>query len=175
MTAVSDEISISVVSLAEKPLLAGMVQFYLYDFSEMEPDGPDALVFDEAGGFGPMPYFDDYWTDDDRHPLLIRQGEVPVGFALLNTHSHRGGNVERNMGEFFIARKYRRRGIATATVAKLFALYPGEWEVAVTHYNQTAQIFWLKAIAASPNVSGLTRHEGDGVHWTGSIWSFRAY
>jgi hypothetical protein len=46
--------------------------------------------------------------------------------------------------------------------------------VAVVERNAAAQVFWPWAIAAADNVSDLVRHEGDGQHWTGPIWSFLA-
>ncbi len=98
-----------------------------------------------------------------------------MGFALLNQHSHRdGGHVDRNMAEFFVARKHRRHGVASEAVRLVLAAYPGRWEVAVVARNAHAQDFWPRAIAAAPNVSDLVRHEGDGEHWRGPIWGFLA-
>jgi hypothetical protein len=88
----------------EQPLIEGLARFYVYDFSEMEPADSDDLDFDANGAHGALPHLADYWIDPDRHPLVIRLGEKPAGFALINTFSHRGGAVERNMSEFFVAR-----------------------------------------------------------------------
>ena len=159
---------------SERRLLDGLMQFYFYDFSEMEPEESGFMHFDARGGFGPYVYMDAYWREPERHPLLIRAGDKPVGFALLNNHSYLGGTVERNMGEFFVARKYRRRGIAAEAVRQILAAYPGRWEIAVMERNIGAKAFWPRAIAAAPNVSDIAPHEGDGEHWTGPIWSFLA-
>jgi predicted acetyltransferase len=78
------------------------------------------------------------------------------------------------MAEFFVARKHRRHGVGAEAVRQILALYPGRWEVAVVARNPNAQAFWPWVIAASPNVSDLVRHEGDGEQWRGPIWSFRA-
>ncbi len=74
------------------------------------------------------------------------------------------------MAEFFVARKFRRRGDPPA----ILKAYPGRREVAVMARNAGAQAFWPRAIAAAPNVSDIVRHEGDGAHWRGPIWSFLA-
>jgi predicted acetyltransferase len=161
-------------STAERALIEGMSRFYIYDFSEMESAGSDEMDFDQRGDFGVLPYLPEYWTESGRHALLIRLGDKPVGFALINTHSHRGGSIERNMGEFFVARKYRRRGVAAEAVGQILALYPGRWEVAVVERNIAAKAFWPRAIAAAPNASDLVRLEGDGEHWRGPIWTFLA-
>lgn len=162
------------VKPAERPLVEGMAQFYIYDFSEMEPWDSDRFEFDARGRFDALPGFDAFWHREDHHALIIRMDERPAGFALLNTLSHRGGSVERNMAEFFVARKYRRRGVAREAVRQILALYPGAWEIAVAARNHAAIAFWPRAIAAAPNVSRLVRLEGDGTHWNGPIWCFQA-
>ncbi|HVM99206.1 MAG TPA: GNAT family N-acetyltransferase [Caulobacteraceae bacterium] len=170
----SEAISVGVAQRGEQPLLEGLMQFYIYDFSELEPDGSDDLDFNAAGRFEPYPYLPDYWREADRLPLLIRRGGKPVGFALLNAHSHLGEPVDHNMAEFFVARKHRRHGVASEAVRQVLARYPGRWEVAVAARNKAALAFWPRAIAAAPNVSDLVRREGDGASWKGPIWTFRA-
>ena len=167
-------ITVKRATASEQSLIEGLTQFYIYDFSEMEPLDSARFEFNETGSFGTLLNIDDYWRIEGCHPLLVRANERPVGFALLNTHSHRGGSVERNMGEFFIVRKHRRRGLAREVVRRVLAMYPGRWEVAVAERNTAAKAFWPRAIQAAPNVSGLVRLEGDGQHWTGPIWTFVA-
>jgi predicted acetyltransferase len=166
--------TVEIAQPSEQTLLEGMLQFYFYDFSEMEPDGSDSMEFDARGQFGEYS-LSDYWREAGRVPLIIRCGGSPVGFALLNQHSHRDdGHVERNMAEFFVARKHRRHGVAREALRQILAAYPGRWEVAVVARNAGGLAFWPGAIAAAANVSELVRHDGDGKHWTGPIFSFLA-
>ena len=158
----------------ERALIEGLLQFYVYDFSELEPAASDRFDFDAAGGYPPWDDLDDYWRRAGFHPLLILASGKTAGFALINTHSHRGGAIERNMGEFFIARKFRRGGVGASAVAHILAALPGIWEVAVAERNLAAKAFWPRAIAAAPGVSGLVRLEGDAGHWRGPIWRFTA-
>ena len=167
-------VEVAPAGLVDKPLIEGLFQFYVYDFSELEPPGSADFAFAADGRFAPYPYMDAYWSEPDRWPLLIRANGEPAGFALVNTHSHRGGTVERNMGEFWVARKHRRGGVGGAALRQILALHPGRWEVAVAARNTAAQACGPRAIAAAPHVSGLERLEGDGAHWTGPIWTFRA-
>lgn len=157
----------------ERPLIEGLFQFYVYDFSEFARN-PDDFVFDAAGRLPSYPYLASYWSDADRWPLLIRCDGAVAGFALINSHSHRGGTVERNMAEFFVARLYRRRGVALRAVSEILRSHPGQWEVAVSDRNLPALAFWPKAIAAGPAVTGLAVHQGDGLHWHGPIYAFRS-
>ena len=167
-------VTVRLARRSEKALIEGLSQFYIYDFSELEPAGSADFEFDRRGRFPPLPYLDEHWRREGLSPLLIHVEQRTVGFALLNTFSHGGGTVERNMGEFFVARKYRRRGIAMRAVREVLRQYPGRWEVAVAERNLAAKAFWPRAIAAAPNVSDLVRREGDGEHWRGPIWSFLA-
>lgn len=173
-TELPGRVRVSPASEAERPLIEGLLQFYSYDFSEMEPPGSNEMDFNDQGRFDEYSYLDDYWRDDDRWPLLIRVGERLAGFAMINTHSHQGGRVERNMAEFFVARKYRRGGVASEAVHQILGRYPGQWEVAVVERNTVAQEFWPRAIAAVAGVWDLQRIEGDGVHWRGPIWTFHS-
>jgi len=166
-------VTVSPAQAAERPLIEGLFQFYIYDFSEMEPPGSANFELDPDGRFGPYPGLDDYWRVPGCDPLLIRVDGHLAGFALVNSHSHRdGGSVARNMGEFFVVRKHRRAGVATEALRQVLRLHPGRWEVAVVERNAAAKTFWPRAIAAAPGVTSLERVEGDGAHWRGPIWGF---
>jgi predicted acetyltransferase len=157
----------------ERPLIENLSQFYIYDFSEMETAGSSAIEFGDHGFYPPLPDIDLYWRIEGFRPLLIHDRQRLVGFTLINTRSHRGGRVEHNMAEFFVARKYRRRGVATEAVRQILALYPGHWEIAVAERNAAARAFWPHALAAAPNICQVVRLEGDSERWRGPIWSFR--
>jgi len=157
---------------AERALIEGLSRFYIYDFSELEPADSDDFDFSDRGDYDPLPYLEAYWREPDRHPLVIRVGDKAAGFALINSHSHQGGAVERNMAEFFVARKFRRHGVATEAVRQILATHPGHWEVAVAQRNLAARAFWPRAISAAAGVADLIQIEGDPRHWRGPIWCF---
>ena len=168
------QVSVTPAGAAERTLIEGLFQFYLYDFSEMEPPEATDLVFEEDGRYRPFPPLATYWDEADGWPLLIRVDGRPAGFALINSHSHKGGRVEFNMGEFFVARKYRAGGIAAEALRQVLERHPGRWEVAVVARNARAKVFWPRAIAAAPMVRDLVHEERDDEHWKGPIWSFVA-
>ena len=173
--AVDEEtVSVRLADNSERASIERLSQFYIYDFSEMEPPRSNEMEFGEQGGYRPLPEIDSYWRVEGFRPLLIRVKDRLAGFALINTRSRHSGRVEHNMAEFFVARKYRRRGVATEAVCQVLARYPGHWEVAVAERNVAARAFWPRAIGAAPNVSELVQLEGDGKHWRGPIWSFRS-
>lgn len=168
------EVTVQLAATTERPLLEGLMQFYQYDFSELDPEGSAAFAFDVRGQFEPYKPLPEYWREEGRVPLVIRVDGEAAGFALVNRHSHLGGTPDWNMAEFFVARKFRRRGVATEAVRQVLARYPGRWEVAVLALNAVAQAFWPRAIGSAPNVSELTRHESDSETWRGPIWTFVA-
>src|SRR5438309_234153 len=85
--------------LADKPVLQRLVELYMHDFSEYTQRDVN-----EHGAFG-YRYLDHYWTDPDRHPFLLRCDGNWCGFALI-----RSGDSNA-VAEFFVLRKYRRRGL----------------------------------------------------------------
>jgi predicted acetyltransferase len=155
-------------------LIENLSQFYIYDFSEMEPPGSGEMEFGDQGKYSGLSDLDRYWYVEGFHPLLIRVEELLVGFALINTHSRRACSIDHNMGEFFVARKHRRHGVATEAVHQIVTQYPGRWEVAVAERNLAAMAFWPRALVAAPNIRELVLRGGNRAHWPGPIWSFTA-
>ena len=166
-------VSVRVAGGSERRLIECLIEFYIYEFSRIEPPCSIRMKSGDRDCYPPFANLDRYWSIEGFHPLLIRVQERLAGFALINAHSHRGEKVELNMAEFFIAREYRRRGVATEAVHLILAQHPGRWEIAVAEHNVAAKTFWPRTLAATPNVSWLVRLEGDGKLWRGPIWSFR--
>jgi predicted acetyltransferase len=168
----ANDIEIARASEAERPLIEAMFQYYVYDFSEMGAPDDEDFDLDADGTFGRYDYMDAYWREISRIPLLIRRRGKLAGFALINAHSHSGQQVDRNFGEFFVMRKYRRGGVASAAVREILTRYPGRWEAAIMQRNIAAQAFWPRAVAATPGVRDITTVQGDGVEWNGPILRF---
>jgi predicted acetyltransferase len=165
-------LEITVAPPAERQLIANLFQLYTHDFSEFWAGRPEGEL-ESDGRFGGYPYLEDYWREPGRVPLVFRVGGHPAGFALLNTISHSGLPVDRNMAEFFIVRKHRRGGTGTAAARGLFALYPGVWEAAVARSNVGALAFWRRAIGDCPGASEVEERDFTTDHWNGPILRFR--
>lgn len=166
------EVDVALAGESDRRLIDGLAQFHIYDFSEFDPAESDDFEPRADGRFEPIPHFDSYWREDSRLALLIRRGDRPVGFALIDAVTHGGPPVDRGMAEFFVLRKHRRAGVASAAVRAILTRWLGRWEVAVGERNAGARAFWPVAVAAAPGVRDLTTLEGDGVHWTGPILRF---
>ncbi len=173
----ADDVTVRPAEPREQALVAGLFQFYTYHFSQFEPPSSPRFEVDDHGSFEAYPELASYWPSGegavDRWALVVRVGGRAAGFALLNQLSHRGGFVERNMAELFVLAKYRRAGVASAVVAQILDAHPGQWEVAIAERNAPAMAFWPRVLTSHPGVADLRQAPGDGVHWTGPIWSFR--
>jgi len=64
------------------------------------------------------------------------------GFALVGDQAPRGDAGVREISEFFVLRKYRRRGVGSYVARTLFSRFAGRWEVAELAWNVLAQRFW---------------------------------
>lgn len=154
----------------QRAALENLVQLYIHDFNEfLAPDRKIGLG--EDGRFADVLNLDRYWTDADRAVWFIRVGGALAGFALLNKGSHCGRSVDHNMGEYFIARTFRREGIGARAAIDLIDMHAGQWEIAVGASNLPALKFWPRVVAAA-DASDVETLAGDGIVWTGPILRF---
>jgi predicted acetyltransferase len=155
--------------LADKAVLRHLMELYGYDFSEF--DGDDV---NEHGLFD-YKRLDHYWTEPGRHPYLIRVDGNWAGFALVDEYSHFPANTEptRAIAEFFVMRKYRRRGLGTRMARELFIRFPGRWEIAEMRQNLDAQAFWRRVIGEFTG-GRFEEHQLDNEHWRGPVQVFES-
>lgn len=95
-----------------------------------------------------------------------------VGFILINSHSYLPETVvDHTVAEFFILRKWRRKGIGRQVMREIFCRYPGRWEVGQERANVKAQAFWrlVVAEATAGNYIEVDSHEPN---WDGPVQSF---
>lgn len=147
----------------QRETLAQLIQLYVHDFSDFWDDA-HRVNLDEDGRFPPFPHLDTYWTEPDRAVYFIRVDGALAGFALINAHAFSGLRVDCNLGEYFVARRYRRQGIGARALASLLAARPGQWELAVWSRNAPALAFWPRALARASvdNLETLTHSSWDG-------------
>jgi predicted acetyltransferase len=126
----------------EKSVLRQLLELYAHDFSEYD----DADV-NEHGFYG-YTYFDYYWTEPDRHPFFIRVNGKLAGFVLVSTYCYvckKAGT--KSISEFFVMRKYRKKGVGNLAARKAFDMFPGKWEVLQHGNNQPSYRFWEQVIS----------------------------
>ena len=128
-------------TVAYKSVVSNLMQFYMYDFSEYTHQhlGPDGL-------FGAYLHFDDYWEDENRFPYMLRLDDEWIGFVFVREIDEEEKNYF-SMAEFFVIRKYRRKGFGRLVAEQVFNLHRGNWEVYQMEANTPAQAFWRKIIS----------------------------
>ena len=109
---------------AERPALDNLMQLYIYDSSELR-----LLDVADDGRFPDYP-LDAYWEDAGRHPLLLRVDGRLAGFALVSEGSRlTGAPGVFDMAEFFVMRRFRRKGVGLAAASAAFDRFKGPWEI----------------------------------------------
>jgi predicted acetyltransferase len=100
--------------------------------------------------------------------------EKIVGFALLRPFPYE--NDRNEIGEFFIAKKFTRKGIGTQVAIHLFDTYPGKWLIRVLKGNNNANSFWGKVIDKYTNgqfiVSEEEYHDPYSGDWNMTYYRF---
>jgi predicted acetyltransferase len=142
------DVQIVPVERDQKPVLRQLLELYLYDFSEY-----DDAELNEHGRYG-YDHLDHYWTEEGRHPFFIRVAADGVagklaGFVLVSSHSFVLEDPKaKSIAEFFVMRKYRRRGVGRAAATWVFDRFPGKWEVDQHGGNRLSYLFWETVIDA---------------------------
>jgi predicted acetyltransferase len=152
-------VSLRRASDADKPVIANLIQLYLYDMTEFMPF--------PVGSDGRFDYgfLHRFW----RHPYFIMEGEEIAGFALVVDECPLTGRTPCwFMAEFFVLKAYRNRGVGKAAFDLALAAHAGPWHIAVPHANRTAQAFWGRALVAR---SAPPRD----IHFDGDDWSLYAF
>ena len=119
--------------------LENLVTYYIYDMSEYT--GWDCNAEGRWGGGDDFP---DYWQKSDHHPFMIKVDKHVAGFAMIRRFPEEPRRYD--FGEFFVARKFKGRGIGRTSARLLFDLFPSEWIVRVLDRNTGARTFWDKIV-----------------------------
>jgi len=89
-----------------------------------------------------------WWIRDSCECLLILANSRPAGFVIINTApQYLSDGVDFEILDFFIAHKYRRRGIGRQAAKLAIARHAGNWEVCELAGNLAAVTFWNQVIS----------------------------
>lgn len=140
-------------------LLRNLMEHYCHDMSEW---------FDlDTGSDGRYSYDTASVWAKGYEAYLAKVDESIAGFALVGPASEWLGEVgAHDVHEFFILRKFRRRGVGLSLARFLWDEHPGEWLVRVLEANAAAVSFWRGAISAySSGVYTEAQHFVNGRRW----------
>lgn len=128
----------------DRDWLTHVYPLYLHDLSVFD-DGYYRL--DERGLWQPD-YLPSWLSPDSDQPLLICADGDRIGFGLVNCapSPHVAEGLDLRLSEFFILRRFRRRGCGRLAALALFERFKGRWEVRQLARNTPATSFWRKVI-----------------------------
>jgi predicted acetyltransferase len=147
-------VSIEIMAARERDyeVVLNLFQPYVHDLSEFM--GWDVA---ESGRFESSDVMVQYWgrePSDPRFrwpanwrgfPFLVRVDGKLAGFVLVKEMGQDPPSYD--LGEFFILRKFRGRGVAAEVARRVFDMFRGNWMVRALVPNKPAVSFWRRAIA----------------------------
>jgi predicted acetyltransferase len=167
-------IDVSLVPYEEKTILYNLIQLYRYDSSEF-----DGHVLNKHGLYL-YKYLDHQWTEDYRRPFIVKvDGEI-AGFALVSLDVPKeymklsSAEMTNTISDFFIMRKYRRRGVGKAVAATLLEQFRGTWEIRQTFANKNAYEFWKNVITKYMCNGSYQEEILQDERWSGPIFVFKS-
>src|SRR5262249_11163977 len=131
---VESNFSISKIGPESDVVLRNLFEFYVHDMAEWfeidtKPDG--SYSYDTSK----------VWRDGCQ-VYLARAGDLIAGFAILGSAYEWCGEIGAyDMREFFVIRRFRRRGFGFRMATLIWHERPGEWLVRVLESNASAVRF----------------------------------
>ncbi len=139
------EVELKGIPVEKKETLNNLLEKYNYEFSQY-----DQAPFDDEGLFH-YPYLDQYWSEAGRYPYFIIVDHKLAGFVLINRHGACDRPVNWSVAEFFVSYPYRRKGVATIIMERIFKLHQGFWHIKYHPKNAANKIFWNKLVRSVSN------------------------
>jgi predicted acetyltransferase len=121
----------------DRPVVERLWQLYSHDMSEVRGTFPN-----DEGLYKPgrLP---GYFDDSGHCGYLILHDDAPAGFAFVS------GLAEelKKMGDFFVVRAARRKGLGLRVARELIERHPGRWEIGFQGANTGAPELWRRVAA----------------------------
>lgn len=112
--------------------------------------------------------FANWFANDLSHPLVILDGQDPIGFALVTRLRivNSGARLPNyTMAEFFIRKQYRKNGAGRSAATLMFDRFAGDWEILQYQRNPGSVAFWRRVVSdytrgqfTEKTSNGETRH-----------------
>jgi predicted acetyltransferase len=155
-------VSLDAATAADATLLANLLELYTHDLSGVFPEvvlGPDGRY-----GYKRLPL---YWSEPDRRFAFVIHADGQVaGFVLVTRGSPASEDPEvLDVAEFFVLRRYRRRGVGQRAARLLWRRLPGRWTVRVAEENRGGLAFWGDVLAAAPTGVTVTSRPNGRTSW----------
>ena len=132
-----ESIKIEKVDYENKQVLKNIYQYYLHDLSAYNDEDID------GEGLYDVNFLDLFWEKEGLSAFFIEINEQILGFILLQSGKYAPPSGEDYyVSEFFILKKYRRKGVGRKAVETLFGMFSGNYLLAQMPNNNPAIKFW---------------------------------
>ncbi len=133
------------VSAANYHTIQNMARFYVYDMSEYLGHQRGWEI--PLNGLYECIDFKKYWDNPEKQfPFFIYYKDEIAGFAIIDKEG-RSPDVEYNMAQFFVIRKFKRKRIGEFAACECFNRFTGKWNVMCLPENTGAYNFWVSIIS----------------------------
>lgn len=129
------------VNTDEKEIVYNLFNYYLYDMSEYTGwnlDSTGKIDFDTS-------ILEIYWKEEDYYPYFILCDSEIAGFSFIRKDPFNESFYD--IGQFFVLRKFKGKGIGRRAFELSVSKYPGKWLTRVLPNNKGAMSFWIKVIS----------------------------
>jgi predicted acetyltransferase len=148
--------------------LRSLFQFYAYDLSDtfgLDVDGDGSFRIASLDAYGSAP---------GQRAFLITVVNKLAGFGLVEQRSRLTNDATVfDVAEFFVMRKYRRRGVGEGAARALFDSFRGRWEVRQRAENAAATAFWRRVIGRYTG-GRFEELQWDDARWRGPVQRFES-
>lgn len=125
----------------EKPVLANLMEKYLYDFSQWEKTDV------KEDGLYHYEWLDYYFSEEKRFPYIIKVDNRLAGLILVSDYPEVAGEaMDFCLSEIFIMHKYRRCGCGRDAVFQVLNRHHGRWQLKCHPKNLASVHFWKSVI-----------------------------
>ena len=134
-------LSISKIGPESEVVLRNLFEHYLHDMAEwfeIDTKADGSYSYDTSS----------IW-ENGYDAYLAQVGDSIAGFALVGSAVEWLGDIgAHDVHEFFVIRRFRRRGFGQRMAALLWKERPGGWLVRVLESNAPAVLFWQTVISS---------------------------
>lgn len=134
------EVRLATVTPDKRNVIENLCTYYIYDMSEFTQWNPD------ENGHYPFPkrLLKPYWHEPQHIAYFILVDGDIAGFLLLRKYPSEP--TVWDIGQFFVMRKFKGRGVGKRALNLAVALHPGKWQIRVLQDNHGALKFWRAAV-----------------------------
>ncbi len=159
----SPDLEVRVADPDERLPVYRMLELYQHDLSDIWDQDLDL-----HGEYGYA--LDRYWQRSDCWPYVFRVAGQYAGFALVDRRVRIPGD-DFWMDQFFVLKKYRRRGVGSAAAIAVLDSHHGRWQIGQMAGNLAAQAFWRRFVASYTR-DGYAEEQITTGWWQGYVQRF---